>query len=70
MKNEFAIIFDIPLDKPILKLKVNRALKAIHAKMVQRSIWKSEDFEDLEVILDLIRRHGGKANIIKWEVVK
>ena len=66
---EFVLIFDIPTEMSVLKVKINRALKLINATMVQRSVWKSKNKKDLVSLALWIRQHGGKADVIQWKSV-
>lgn len=66
---EYAIIFDIPRQESILRVRINRALKLIGAKMIQKSIWKSDSLEDLKGIAKFIKEHGGKVHVIEWKKI-
>ncbi|MDI6806916.1 MAG: hypothetical protein QMD14_03860 [Candidatus Aenigmarchaeota archaeon] len=69
-KKKYVIFFDIPTRNYVLRARVNRALQAIKAVMVQRSIWQHDDLEQLSKIAQLINSHGGKAELIEWKKVK
>ena len=64
---EFAIIFDIPANLNLLKVKTNRILKAMEATLIQKSVWKCKDFDKLLKLAVWIREHGGRAEIIEWK---
>ncbi len=66
---EYVLLFDIPRQESVLRVRVNRALKLVDAKMVQRSIWKCGSLDDLKGIANFIREHGGKAQIVEWNKV-
>ena len=64
--SEFALIFDIPTGMNVFKVKLNRSLKLIGARMVQRSVWKSENLNEMVKLALWIRQHGGKAEVVEW----
>ena len=66
---EFVLVFDIPRDKPLLALRVNRTLKRIGATKFQHSVWRSENLQDLISLATFIKRHGGKAAILEERFV-
>lgn len=65
----FLIIFDIGKGKASLRVKVNRKLNSLHAKMVQDSVWEHSNLSELKSIANLIKRSGGDAIIIKKDIV-
>jgi hypothetical protein len=69
-EKKYCIFFDIPTKNYVLRARVNRALKAINAKMIQRSIWKHDNLDQLVKIAQLISQHGGKAELIEWKRIK
>jgi hypothetical protein len=69
-KKKYCIFFDIPTKNYVLRARVNRALKSINAKMIQRSIWKHDNLDQLIKIAQLINQHGGKAELIEWKRIK
>jgi hypothetical protein len=69
-EKKYCIFFDIPTKNYVLRARVNRALKAINAKMIQRSIWKHDNLDQLIKIAQLINQHGGKAELIEWKRIK
>jgi CRISPR/Cas system-associated endoribonuclease Cas2 len=69
-EKKYVIFFDIPTKNYVLRARVNRALKAINAKMIQRSIWKHNNLDQLVEIAQLINQHGGKAELIEWKRIK
>lgn len=69
-KKKYCIFFDIPTGNYVLRTRINRALKAINAQMIQRSIWQHDNLEELSKIAQLINQHGGKAELIEWKRIK
>jgi len=69
-EKKYVIFFDIPTKNYVLRARVNRALKAINARMVQRSIWKHDNLDQLIKIAQLINQHGGRAELIEWKRIK
>jgi len=61
----YLLIFDIKREKPSLRVKINRMLNSIKARLLQDSVWEYEDFKELEKIAKEIRLEGGKALIFK-----
>jgi CRISPR/Cas system-associated endoribonuclease Cas2 len=69
-EKKYVIFFDIPTKNYVLRARVNRALKAINARMVQRSIWKHDNLDQLIKIAKLINQHGGRAELVEWKRIK
>ena len=69
-KKKYCIFFDIPTKNYVLRARVNRALKAINARMIQRSIWQHDDLDQLSKIAQLSNQHGGKAQLIELKRIK
>lgn len=65
----YLLLFDIPKGETILAVKVNRSLKAIDAKKVQNSVWKSENIKELMKIAIWIRNCGGIASILEENII-
>ncbi|MEM5854395.1 MAG: hypothetical protein QW228_08575 [Candidatus Aenigmatarchaeota archaeon] len=65
----YIIIYDIPRDKKILQVQVNRALKAIRAEKIQHSVWESDDIKTLRLIATRIKNEGGKAILLEKKVI-
>ncbi len=59
----YIIIFDIKREKASLRVKVNRMLNSIKAKMVQDSVWESYNLDELKRISQVIKTNGCKAMI-------
>lgn len=57
----YIIVFDIGRDNPSLRVKVNRLLNKIKAKMLQDSVWQSDNLDELRQISQLIKVNGGKV---------
>ncbi len=68
-KKSFILAYDIPTNLPYFKKKINRLLRKMNAKMVQRSLWSSEDLEGLIKIAILIKNAGGKARIMEEKLI-
>jgi CRISPR/Cas system-associated endoribonuclease Cas2 len=65
----YIIIYDIPREKKVFQVQVNRALKKIKAKKFQHSVWESDDLEGLKGIAKLIKQEGGQASIMEKRLV-
>jgi len=65
---KYLLCFDLPSKLNYFKVLLNRRLNS-NAKMIQRSVWESEDLEFLKRIAELIRNAGGSAIVLKKEVV-
>jgi hypothetical protein len=63
------LVFDIPRGQTILNVKVNRKLKAIKAKKIQNSVWKSDNINELIKIAIWIRNAGGKAKVLEEKII-
>lgn len=59
----YLLIFDIKREKASLRVKVNRLLNRIKARMVQDSVWESDNLDELKTIYQVIKTNGGKAMI-------
>ena len=66
---DFILAFDIPTELRIFKLQINRRLRRMNAKMIQRSLWKHDDLKELIKIATLIKNAGGKAIIMEEKLV-
>jgi CRISPR/Cas system-associated endoribonuclease Cas2 len=66
---QYLIIFDIPKGHSILRVKVNRLLKEIDAKLVQNSVWSSDNLKELTKIAIWIRNAGGVAHILEEKII-
>jgi hypothetical protein len=65
----FILVFDIPREDKLLKLRVNRLLHKIDAKKLQFSVWKSERLADLIDVANLIRGNKGSASILEEKFI-
>jgi len=65
----FILIFDIPRSMNTLKVQTWRMLKRSGCKMVQFSVWKSEDINNLMRIASFIKNNGGSASILEEKFV-
>jgi CRISPR-associated endonuclease Cas2 len=57
----FILTFDIPRENLTLEKRVNRMLKKIKARMLQFSVWSSENLEEMIKIALMIKKNGGSA---------
>jgi len=57
----YIIVFDIKRDRPSFRVKINRLLNKIKAKMIQDSVWEVKNLEDAIEISNLIKANGGKV---------
>jgi len=65
----FLLAFDIPTELKTFKLQINRRLKRMKAKMLQRSLWKHSNLKELIKIAILIKNVGGKAIIMEEKLI-
>jgi len=65
----YLIIFQLPKNSQSLKLRVNRMLTRIKARMLQRSVWLHENAQKLVEIASFIKSRGGKAIVLEKNVV-
>ena len=63
------MIFDVPLEDRALARKVQRDLNKVGARMLQQSVWKSRDLQDLISIASLVKKSGGDARILEERFV-
>ncbi len=68
-RKNFLIMFDVPLGKKSLARKIQRRLNKVNAKMIQQSVWKSDNLNDLAQIAQIIKQEGGQVTILKEEIV-
>ncbi|MCS7106080.1 MAG: hypothetical protein NZ942_02075 [Candidatus Aenigmarchaeota archaeon] len=66
---KYIIIYDIPRDKKVLQVQVNRALKTIKAEKIQHSVWRSDDLKTLRMIATRIKNEGGKAILLEEKMI-
>lgn len=66
---EFILIFDVPLEDRALARKIQRDLGKVGAKMVQQSVWKSKDLQELISMATLVTKAGGDARILEERFV-
>jgi len=65
----YLIVFQLESGSQALKLKINRKLKKIGAKMIQRSVWTHENAQKLVEIASFIKARGGKAMVLEADVI-
>ena len=61
----YVLIYDIPKELSALRVRVNRSLHAMNAKLIQHSVWKSKNLKGLIEIAKLIKSNGGRAYILE-----
>jgi CRISPR-associated endonuclease Cas2 len=66
---KFLIAFDIPTKEKLFKKKIYQILKKTGAKMTQRSLWESENLNELLNIAILIKNIGGKVYVFEAKVL-
>ena len=66
---KYILVYDIPVSLPYFKLQVNRRLKRIGAKLIQRSVWGHDDLNELIKLAILIKNVGGKARIMEEKLI-
>ena len=64
---KYIIIYDIPREKKVLQVQINRLLHRIKAEKIQQSVWESDDLESLKLISERIEEANGKSIILKKE---
>lgn len=62
------MIFDIPREQKALSVRVFRALSK-QARMIQFSVWESEDLDFLMKLALQIKKEGGEARILEERFV-
>jgi uncharacterized protein (UPF0128 family) len=65
----FIISFDIPLDQPTEKRRINRELHRMGARMLQQSFWEHEDLGQLIKVASSIKSIGGSARILEEKFI-
>lgn len=63
------LLFDIPRENNTLEKRINRELHNIKARMIQHSVWKSDNINDLIRIANEIKKFGGKAIILEEKLI-
>ena len=66
---KYILIYDIPREKKVLQVQVNRLLHKIGAEKIQHSVWESKDLDALKLIKRRIEDAGGKVLIIEKKIV-
>ena len=62
------LIFDIPRENKALSVRIFRSLRK-NAKLIQFSVWKSEDLDFLMKTAMEIKRNGGTARILEEKFI-
>jgi hypothetical protein len=65
----YLIIFQLGSGSSALKLKINRMLNKVNAKMIQKSVWTHESAQKLIEIASFIRARGEKAMVLEANVI-
>lgn len=63
------LLFDIPRENNTLEKKVNRELQRMNAKMLQHSVWRLDNLQDLIKLALEIKKSGGKATILEEKIL-
>jgi len=63
------LIFDLPRENASEKVRFNRELHEINAKMIQHSAWSSENIPELIRIASEIKKLDGRARILEERFV-
>ena len=66
---KYIIIYDMPRERKVLQVQVNRYLKKIRAEKIQHSVWECEDLEGLRDVMRKINDNGGNAIIMEKKLV-
>jgi len=73
MKNkdfqEVLLAYDIPTQEAYFKKRINTMLNSIGAKLIQRSLWKSDNVNELIRIAELIKNVGGSARVMEERLI-
>lgn len=69
MQNNYILSFDLPEKFVSQRKRVNRDLRAINAKMIHNSFWKSTKLNELISIAHFIKTAGGKATILEEKLI-
>jgi len=65
----YLIIFQLQSGSHSLRLKINRKLKKVGAKLIQRSVWAHESAQKLIEIASFIRARGGEVMVLEANVI-
>ena len=65
----YLIIFELKTRDPLLKLKINRMLKKVGARKLQRGVWEHRNASNLIEIASFIKNFGGKARVFEENTV-
>lgn len=66
---KFLIAFDIPTKEYLFRKKINQILRKIGARMIQKSLWESENLNKLVNIAILIKNVGGTVYVFEAKVI-
>lgn len=61
----FVLVFDLPRELSTEKVRINRELKRVGARMIQFSVWELDNLKTLIKIAQQIKKVGGKAVILE-----
>jgi CRISPR/Cas system-associated endoribonuclease Cas2 len=65
----FLLCYDVTRSRGSLRVKINRELSRIDAKMLQHSMWEHTDFNQLKSVAKMIKSSGGRAIILEKRIV-
>lgn len=63
------LIFDLPKEETSLRVKIHRELLKSNAKMIQHSVWKSDNLNAFIEIATFIKKSGGRASILEEKFI-
>jgi hypothetical protein len=66
---EAILIFDIPREHRNIELKAWRDLNKMNAKMIQHSVWESNNLKSLMDIALFVKKSGGEARILEEKFI-
>ena len=65
----YVIVYDIKELDNATRLKVSRRLRKLRALKLQQSVWELDRLVDLRELVGLIKAAGGKAFVMKKQVI-
>ncbi|MDI6643236.1 MAG: hypothetical protein QMD95_04205 [Candidatus Hodarchaeaceae archaeon] len=65
----YLIVYDIRRLDNATRLRTNRRLRKLGALRLQHSVWESNKFVHLQALVISIKSAGGKALILKKQVI-
>ena len=65
----YVIVFDIPRNLAVERVRMHRELRKIGAKNIQHSLWRHKNLKSLIKIGIEIRKLGGRAEILEEKLL-